>query len=133
MPQKKSAARRPRLVGVLASLLMVGTSMPAIAFDPNVEAEIRYQIECAILMLTDPDAHVETCNPGQIGSQASLADTNNRVPPPPAPPPAPSPDEDECDEGQEMTDCGCQFPEEEEDECPEGQEMTQCGCQYPPA
>lgn len=121
MPQINKVRRRPRLVGTLSAILMLGTAAPGLAFDPNVEDEVRFQIECAILMLTDPVAHVEICNPGPINDPLkSLADPSDGTPPPappkpqappPPPPPPPPPVVEECPAGQVPTPCGCAYPE----------------------
>lgn len=116
MSQINKTGRRTRRVSAVAALLMVGTTMPSMAFDPKVHAEIRYQIDCAILMLTDPVAHVETCNPQPItGLPTSIADTNSTGAPPPAPPAPPAPVAEE---------------EEEEDPCPGGYPDGCGGCYY---
>ncbi len=116
MSRKQVTGRRRRLVQALAALLLLGTSMPARAFDPAVTEGIRFQVNCAILMLTNPDEHVRVCNPKPIPSAtSSLSDLQTgapATPPPPPPPPPPSVDDedDECPSGQEPTPCGCAYP-----------------------
>lgn len=113
MSQINKTGRRTRRVSAVAALLMVGTTMPSMAFDPKVHAEIRYQIDCAILMLTDPAAHVETCNPQPIvGIPTSISDTNIGDPPPaPAAPVAEKEEEDPCLGGYPDGCGGCYYEE----------------------
>ena len=119
MPLNKHASRRSRSVGAMAALLMLGTASPAFAFNPELEAEIRYQLDCYILLWTDPDLHAETCNPQRPGNAVPLVVTGGGLAPSPPPPPPPPEDEDDDDD------------EEEIDPCPGG-EVNPCGgCYYP--
>mgnify|MGYP000379958494 CR=1 FL=1 len=121
MPTRNNP-RRPSAVGVAAALLLMGTALPTSAFDPAVEDEVRFQINCAILMLTDPVEHVAVCNPGPQSSPASLSQSISGgpgvVPPPPPPPPPPAPEVTEEEE-------------EVEDPCPGGSVNPCGGCFYP--
>lgn len=121
MQNHNKPPRRSRLVGALAGLLLASTVMPALAFDPKVEEEIRFNINCAILMLTDPDEHVVVCNPGlRVPGTSGMASTGNAPPPPPPPPPPPAPPEEDDEDD-----------EEEVDPCPGGQVNPCGGCFYP--
>ncbi|WP_338722503.1 hypothetical protein [Devosia sp. XK-2] len=115
MPNQNNAARRSRLIRAVAALLMLGTAMPAKAFDPAVTDEINFQVNCYFLMWTDPAKHVEVCNPQPIPTITnSLSDSGGSAGLPPAPTPPVPPveeDDDECPSGQEPTPCGCAYPE----------------------
>ena len=120
--QKTKICLRPRLVGVLAAFLMAGTAVPALAFDPKVHDEIEFQLNCYVLLWTDPDKHAEVCKPAPIPTSGGTLATESgaaTLPPPPPPPPPPTPqkdtevtDDDECDDGQVLlTPCGCAYLE----------------------
>ena len=122
----KNSPKRPRAASVAAALLLLGTALPTYAFDPAVEDEVRFQINCAILMLTDPDEHVAVCNPAPFGTPSTISSStgsSGRAPPPPPPPPPPP--EPEVTEEEEVEE------EEEEDPCPGGSVNPCGGCFYP--
>lgn len=109
MPLNKTAALRSRLCGALVALTVAGSANPAMALTPELEAEVRYQMECFFLIFTDPAAHVELCNPQAItpGYVPVTAVGAVQVPPPPVtttitppvtttPPPKTEPDSEQC-------------------------------------
>jgi len=115
MPAKISP-RRPKLVGAIAALLLLGTALPSNAFDPKVHDEIKFQVNCAILMLTDPDEHVRVCNPQPIppGTE-SISTLRGGAPPPPPPEPEVTEEDDSC-LGDYPGGCGAEYCEEEQEE-----------------
>ncbi len=119
--------RRRRLAALLLVLLSSSATHPVQAGN-NAGQSISFTIRCLGLAFSNPDQHVEVCNPVFHPTQAQESTTGRATtpppvipppvtppvvipPPPPPPPPEEEDDDDGCPDGMFQSDCGgCYYP-----------------------
>ena len=103
--------RPRRRLAALLLVLLTSSAIPQVHGFEKVAKGVAFTMRCFGLMLSDPDTHVEVCNPVHRPPAAVLQSESESAPPPAVVPPPPPPDDDGCSEGQEPDNCGgCYYP-----------------------
>ena len=102
--------RRRRLAALLLALLSSAAAQPASASNQAGQS-VAFTLKCLGLAFSDPEQHVEVCNPVFHPPSIHVDADQVETPPPPPPPPPPSDDDEGCPDGMFESDCGgCYYP-----------------------